>query len=305
MELSVRYIWRRFGHSFRGTEARWSATQGPFPTFFGIQDLSRRVMEFILRLDIGEARRRHAELRKEINYLEQRWRDKRADLIQKHRNSVRVQGLPPNPTAEFSRDPDLAVTVYFESEWMAVEEISSEVKRRRQLLEELEPRDAEGAQEDLQVKLKEMEEHEGELSTKNTVLRQEYQVAVGEKESVDRRLETLGVDLRRNQDAQKLRQLGSTEVNIVSDYLCPTCHQSMEKELLPEEGVAVMAVEENIALIRSQLDMYRSIREVNDNLLRDLRTRYESVRFELSEVRSSIRALKNDLVRPAASSSLV
>ena len=277
----------------------WSVTQGPLPTFFGIQDLSRRVMEFILLLDIGEARRRHAELRKEVNYLEQRWRDKRADLTQKHRNSVRVQGLPPNPTPEFCRDPDITVTVYFEGEWMSVGDMSSEVKRRRQALEALEPRNVEEAQEDLQIRLKDLEEREGEYSTTNTVLRQEYQVAIGEKESVDRRLETLQVDLRRNQDAQKLRQLGSTQVDIISDYTCPTCHQTMDKELLPEEGVAVMAIEQNIAFIRSQLDMYRSIREVNENLVRDLQTRYESVRSELSEVRSSIRALKNDLVRPA------
>ena len=73
----------------------------------------------------------------------------------------------------------------------------------------------------------------------------------------------------------------------------------MEKELLPEEGVAVMAIEENIAFVRSQLDMYRSIREIDESVLQDLRTRYESVRFELSDVRSSIRAVKNDLVRPA------
>ena len=144
-----------------------------------------------------------------------------------------------------------------------------------------------------------MEEREGELSTRNTVLRQEYQVAVGEKKSVDRRLETLEVDLRRNLDAQKLRQLGSTAVDIIADTICPTCHQPMEKELLPEDGVAVMAIEENVAFVRSQLDMYRLIKEVNEDLLQDLRTRHGSVRFELSEVRSSIRALKNDLVRPS------
>ena len=277
----------------------WSATQGPLPTFFAIQDLPRRVMEFLLRLDIGEARRRQAELRKEISYLEQRWQDKRADLIEGHRTIVRVSGLPPNPTAEFSQAPEVGVTVYFEDGWMAVEDLSSEVKRRRQALEEVVPKDAEGAKDELQLKLKEMEEREGELSARNTILRQEIQVTVGEKKSVENRLDTLEVDLRRNQDAQKLRRLGSTTVNVISDTVCPTCHQPMEKELLPEEGVAVMALEENIAFVRSQLDMYRSIKEVNEGLLRDLRTRYESVRFEISEVRSSIRALKSDLVRPS------
>ena len=35
-----------------------------------------------------------------------------------------------------------------------------------------------------------------------------------------------------------------------------------------KKGVTVMAVEENIALVRSQLQMYRSIGEINEGLLR-------------------------------------
>ena len=277
----------------------WSATQGPFPTFLRIQDLSRRVMEFVLRLDIGEARRRHAELRKEISSIEQRWRHMRTDLVQRHRTVVRVSGLPVVPTAEFSQDPVVGVSVYFEDRWMSVDDMSVEVKSRREALEAVEHKAAGAAQSDLQLKLKELEERESDLSAGNTVLRQECQVAVAEKASLDRRIEMLEVDLKRNLDTQKLQRLGSDTFGILADTRCPTCHQLMEKELLPEEVVTVMAVEENVALVRSQLDMYRSIMKVNEGVLNDLRTRYESVRLELSDIRKSIRALKNDLVRPA------
>ena len=277
----------------------WSAIQGPFPTFFGIQDLSRRVMEFVLGLDIGEARRRHAELGKEIDYLEQRWGDRRGDLVESHPNVVRVSGLPATPTVEFSQEPEVSVSVYFEDVWMSVEGLSVEVKRRREILEAVEPKEAEAAQGELQVQLGEMEERESGLSARHTVLRQEYSIAVGEKDSLDKRLEVLEIDLSRNLDAQKLQVLGSTAMNVVTEPMCPTCHQPMEGELLPEVGVPVMGVGENIALVRSQLDMYRSVMEVNEGTLRDLRTRCESIRLELSDVRSSIRAVKDDLVRPA------
>ena len=40
----------------------WSAIQGPFPTQFQIQDVARRVMEFILDLDVGRVRRELAEI---------------------------------------------------------------------------------------------------------------------------------------------------------------------------------------------------------------------------------------------------
>ena len=294
--LYLEALWPLF---FVEQKRGWSTTQGPFPTFFGIQDLSRRVMEFVLRLDIAEGRRRVAELRKEIAYLEQRWKDKRSDLITRHRTDVRVSGLPTSPTVEFSRTSEVSVSVYFENEWMSVDDLALEVKARRELLDASEPRETGAAQDELQRRLAELEENESELSAMDTVLRQEYRVASGEKDTIDRRLETLDVDLRRNLDAQKLQQMGSTTLGVVIDTMCPTCHQPMERELLPEEGGAVMAVEENIALVRSQLQMYRSIGEMNEGILGDLRTRSESVRRNLAEVRSAIRALKNDLVRPA------
>ena len=133
----------------------WSTTQGPFPTFFGIQDLSRRVMEFVLRLDIGEGRRRHAELRKEIAYLEQRWKDKRNDLVTRHRSDVRVSGLPTMPTVEFQQNSEVSVSVYFENEWMSVDNFALEVKARRELLDAAEPRETGAAQDELQRRLAE------------------------------------------------------------------------------------------------------------------------------------------------------
>ena len=294
--LYLETLWPLF---FVEQKRGWSSTQGPFPTYLAIQDLSRRVMEFVLRLDVGVARRRHAELRKEVSYVERRWRDRRTDLVQRHSTVVRVSGLPTLPTVEFSQHPEVGVSVYFENGWKSVEDLSMKLRDRRAALEAEDRKDAEAAQGELQFRLEEMEERESELSARNTVLRREYQVTVAEKASLNKKLQTLEVDLRRNLDAQKLQRLGSSALSIIADTMCPTCHQPMERELLPEEGGSVMAIEENIAFIRSQLDLYRSIMQANEATLSDLQTRCESVSIELSDVRSSIRALKNDLTRPA------
>ena len=191
------------------------------------------------------------------------------------------------------------MSVYFENEWMSVEKLAVEMKSRREALEAVNPKDGGEADDELRRQLSAWEGREADLSAGHAVLRREYQAAEAEKASLERRLETLEVDLRRNLDIQKLRGLGSTAWSAVADTTCPTCHQPIERELLPEERVSVMAVDENVAFVRSQLDMYRSIKDVNGETLSDLRSRDESVRSELSEVRSAIRALKNDLVRPA------
>ncbi len=51
----------------------WSAIQGPFPTYFRIQDVARRVMEFLLDLETARNRRKRAELRGAISDLISRW----------------------------------------------------------------------------------------------------------------------------------------------------------------------------------------------------------------------------------------
>ena len=277
----------------------WSSTQGPFPTFLRIQDLSRRVMEFVLALDIGKYRRRYAELSKEVRDLEQRWKDKRANLVEKSRTTMRVVGLPLTPTTEFAHEPRVIMCAYFEDEWISVDDLSSRMETRRDALESVEPKDVESAESDIQIQLEEREERDTELSAQNSLLRHEYQVAMIEKDTLDRRIATLEVDRRRNLDAQKLQEMGSNSLGVVTDKMCPTCHQTIANELLPEEGVVVMAVEENIAFAQTQLEMYRAMRKMTEDTLNDLRARFESVRQELAEIRRSIRALRRDLVRPA------
>ena len=148
--LYVETLWPLF---FVEQKRGWSVIQGPFPTFFGIQDLSRRVMEYVLRLDIGDARRRQAELRKEIGHVEQRWRDRRGDLVQGQRTGVRVSGLPGTPTVEFVQDPAVGVSVYFEDGWMSVGDLAVEVRSRRETLEAVEPRAGAEAQGELKLQL--------------------------------------------------------------------------------------------------------------------------------------------------------
>lgn len=295
--LYLETLWPLF---FVEQKRGWSSTQGPFPTFFRIQDLPRRVMEYVLHLDIGVARRRYAELSSEIGLLEQKWSDKRLQLVERSRGIVRVAGLPAVPTAEFALNPEPSVSAYFEDEWTSVESVASKVRQRRDALEAVEPKDTETAQTEIQSQLKEKEDRDAELSAQNSVLQHEYQVATTEKATLDRRIAALDLDLRRNLDAQKLQQLGSTTLGLVTDRTCPTCHQLVATELLPEEGVTVMAIDENIAFVRSQLDLYRAMRKTNEDVLNSLRVRFDSASQEQSDVRRSIRSLKDDLVRPSS-----
>ena len=81
----------------------WSTIQGPFPTFFRIQDVARRVMEFLLNLDVAQFRRQRTELRNSIAELNSRWVQERTKLVDAATRIGRIRGLPQQPNAEFSQ----------------------------------------------------------------------------------------------------------------------------------------------------------------------------------------------------------
>lgn len=278
----------------------WSTTQGPLPTFFRIQDLPRRVMEFILDLDAGKVRRNRAELRKQILHLEQRWRDKCEDLIGSAGSLVRVVGLPQSPSAEFSRGGDTWLSVYYRDEWVSIDTVSTNVAERAEELDKVEPTNADEAQLRVKERLVAAEDRNSDLTAQLLVLRQEHQLALAEQRSLEERVDALRVDLDRNRDAEKLQRLGSAIGIAASENACPTCHQEVSRELLPDADVQSMGLAENITFIKSQLDLYESMLVTSVGVLSGLRVRYRSIDEELSDVRAAIRGLKNDLLRPSS-----
>ena len=277
----------------------WSGIQGPFPTFFRIQELSRRVMEFLLRLDVAGVRRRQAELRKERRELEREWRDKRAELLKGIETAVRVNGLPLMPSAEFSRQAEVGVSAYHEGRWVAVGELGAEIQRRRKALDVVEPPSWEAAKVENEAQLKKHEERYAELVAQSALLGHDLQLVQTERLALEERLESLRIDLQRNLDAKKLEEFGSRIAGVISDKICPTCHQTVERDLLPEQDVVGMALDENIAFVRSQRDLYSSVQDKTVESLSSLGLRYESVQRELRDVRGAIRTLRSDLVQPS------
>ena len=295
------YLETLFPMFFVEQKRGWAITQGPLPTYLRIQDLPRRVMEFVLDLDAGKIRRRKADLRKQILHVEQRWKDKRSDLVDGAGSQVRVSGLPSVPSVEFSRGGEVRLSVFYEDEWTSLEEVSSSVLQRIEAADSIELVNADEAQLQLKGRLEAAEERNSQLTSQLALLRQDYQVALAEKQSLEKRIETLKVDLDRNLDAEKLKKLGSILGAAASHGSCPTCHQAVSRELLPEVDVKGMGIEENIAFIRSQLDLYRSMLSTSEATINNLQLRYRSLDEDLTDVRAAIRGLKNDLLRPASS----
>lgn len=281
----------------------WSAIQGPLPTMFGIQDVNRRVLEFLLDLQIGHLRRKHAELRTAVAQLQQRWKELRKEAIERGGAGTRVTTLEDEPTQEFVDDPRLNVETFSDQEWVPLEVDLDETRKELALREAQELPQTETVAAELETELSKKRSILEDLTANMEVLRQEWMASRDDVEAILQRISTLQTDLSRNQDAKKLRRLGSILGSAADEHICPTCHQHLDAELLPTVPVRAMALEENISFIKSQLDLYKASLSASRMQQGDMDRRYAAVSTQVAEIRQRIRELRQALVQPSSAPS--
>lgn len=278
----------------------WSAIQGPFPTFLGIQEVARRVIEFLLRLDAAAVRRERIELRKQASDLQSKWHSVRLMADRQSGQPFRLAGVPAGPEAEFAQVPTISAEVFHDGNWKGVELALAEESARLQDLEMSEVPTVNVAAPDLERRLDVARSREADISVATESLRAEFNAELQENRDIKTRIAALDVDLHRNQDAERLEKLGSSIGRAASQHVCPTCHQTISTELLPQISSVGMGIHENIAFIRSQLDFYRAASNGSDRRLEDLRVRYYAADAEQREIQKEIRGLRQSLTQPSA-----
>lgn len=294
------YLEAMFPLFFVEQKRGWSVTQGPFPTMFRIQDLNRRVMEFVLDLDVGKTRRQLAELRRTRNKIENDWKERRREVLRDGPSTVKVEGIPLLPSPEFAEDGILGVNVFHNGEWVSIEAAENLIDREIQEIETKELSPVSEVSDALQAQLEILEVKLGDKLAELSIANNDYKISISERNTLSARIFALKEDLVQNQDSLKLKKFGSVLGESVSYETCPTCHQGLEHELLPDARTSAMGLEENVVFIKSQLKLYEALLANAEVDLRSAVTLMKSLREEIEAVRSSIRAVKADLVRPGS-----
>lgn len=283
----------------------WSTIQGPFPTFLKIQDVARRVMEFLLDLDVGKIRRRRAELRNAISTELVRWTQRRAALEDIAQRVGRLRGIPTAPTAEFASAPELRLEILRDGEWTVIDEAVRIAATRVTELEETPIEDTEAAVPAMLERLEVVRASMDRLSAQLEALRSEANLEEQEQRALRARLESLQQDLKRNEDALKLRRLGSDLGQAAGDHVCPTCHQDVSSELLPAVEAVGMGLEENISFVKSQIELYKVGLDSANERVKDCYARFKAKDDELREVQSELRSLRQAILQPSKSPSRI
>lgn len=297
------YLETLFPMFFVEQKRGWSATQGPFPTFLRIQDVARRVMEFILNLQAGHIRRERAELRRQISSMQQQWAEQLTQLERRTGNLVRLRGVPLSPSAELAHIAELPVEVLDGDDWQSIDVVIARHAERVRELEASELPTADSAAPELEQQLSAAHARIEELSALVDGLRGEFNIQLQEQRAIELRIDLSKIDLKRNQDALRLKRFGSQIGTAAGEQICPTCHQSISNELLPEVATVGMALEENITFVKSQLELYEATHAAALDKVGDIRARYYSADGELRERQQEVRGLRQALIQPSSSPS--
>lgn len=290
------YVEQKFG---------WSSFPAAFPTYLGIRDMGRKAAEFVLALDTHENELRRERLTQQLSAIRADWTAKRDALI----GLAKVEGaalsrLPSAADTGFDELADLTVFVQIDDEQTTLAEairrlrdrISSSRRQALRTSEEIAP--------EARRELEQLTDRLSQLQAERVAKFRRRELEFAQIQSLKDRLDSLEVDLRKNKDVRKLQELGSGVTQLDVAHECPTCSQPISDVLLPQEGLGpVMSVEQNIAFLEAQRDIFRALLRQSERSAVTASNDLAGTLNLLNETSGRIRALRADLIAPGSTPS--
>lgn len=276
----------------------WSTLEPPLPTRFGIKEMHKRAVEYLLGLDAIDLAAKRLEIEEQEQAIAKQWSIVVGALRAVARSIGGMpQNIPAEPVAIWPPEIFPIIMVPKDKQWIPLDEMRERLKQRLQEIEQqVIPRVAEvvgNAESELADKQERLNDRQATLSR----LLEAYELEIDEVTGTQARLDKIKIDLQRNKDTQTLLTLGGNAASSVVQQQCPTCHQHIIDSLTPlAEGQGVMSIEENISFLEEQ---HRTFKAVLSNQKHVAEARWQQVtalRQEISDLRGEIRALKETLI---------
>lgn len=276
----------------------WSGLQSNMPTFYRIKDVEKRSIEFLAKLEAYDISSIKQKLKEEENSLKNEWKSHflTCESLVAPLNGV-LYSLPTSPTTDWPPVLSPFFEVYRDKKPLT---IHSAIKEDKTRLSQLKAEEIPTVQQAEPHLINELERSQSLLEEKEIVLRTLFEELNTEKsqlQAIKIRLVALEEDLRRNKDIRKIRDFGSNEGLAIINDCCPVCHQKIVDYLLADESFgSSMSIDENIKFIESQKEIFI---KMESNFLKIVNIKEKqllSLRNEINDIRSHIRALKQTLV---------
>lgn len=219
--------------------------------YFGIAQVKKRVMEYLLGLDTNKAEHERRVLDSQIIELKGRWKHTIKELeLTIQRFNGNLINVPDEPVIITNEQLE-AFKIMIQQR--TIEEHLQSLRSELQSMSSYSPkiRDDYDA---LHTELQSIQEKISQLQAEIIDLQERKRL---DEQSISRQrhlLNQINNDIRNNQDAKKLKGLGSTLGLKYATNRCPVCNQEIDDCLLSFE-TPIMSIDDNIAHLNAQKQM--------------------------------------------------
>lgn len=272
----------------------WSGIQATLPQSFGIRNVAKLAVEYILGLSVIENEKRRIQISEEANRIREDWRGVR-ELLKQDASQVggRLMNVPEEPVALLPDESWIAIS----NQGTGMITLDDFLVAKRSLLFDIssdKPTEIAGS-EGLEKKLDSQENVLLVVQAELSQLRSDIRAEEEELRKLRDRLEFIKADIQRNKDIRRLLGYGvETGLALIHDK-CPTCNQSIQDSLIPIES-SVMGVDENINFLETEFEAIKLLISSGEERLTFFQGRKVKKSQDVADLRTTIRDLRSDLL---------
>ncbi|MCS6123993.1 hypothetical protein [Shewanella baltica] len=306
------YLESAFSINYVEQTRGWGGILNILPTYLGIKDLSARIIEHTLDLDVQKYVKKKQALNQKKSDAERIWNVAVENLISVAKSS---NGFISNELDDkISKSTYVSNTSYLyvhnDSEQNSYKDRIEYLKSELQLLKagassrKVDEKKVVILDEQLRYHTALLAEQEKAIS----FLISDLNTSEKYMFSIEVRINDVKDSLRKYKDLVKLESIGSEEEFQLDLNKCPTCHTDIEDSLLfhvQSEQTKFLGLSDNIKYLEKQKEAFDALlagEKRNTNLKQ---MRLAEARVKLSETRQLIRAIKDSLVDTQATPSRV
>lgn len=290
----ILYIQTLFPLFFVEQNKGWSSFYSPIPGSFGIRDLSKRAFEFLLKMDVTKNTKEREELKIMKALLTNRWSTLKQEVEEL---AVAIHAELPSLPKEPTLLDEISLNVYDENKKLIsivdhIFELESTIKSK----ENYSVVKISDVTSEYEKKVKEQDFLVLQLQNEINSIRQDLYLERNNQYSMNANLKKLELDLKRNQEAEKLYKLGSNIDSTFSLSICPTCNQHVEDSLMPPEtNIQPLDLSENITFIKEQIKTLKFGIMQSQKVVQNKQSKLAVISDHLENARRELRLYKSEL----------
>ncbi len=274
----------------------WSEYLTPI-TNYGIIDVKKKIIEFLLDFKLLKNQDKAKELKIESKRIQSDWKIQVNTLV----NTIKltdfiIEGLSDKPK-ELDTINIIIKIDNTDNEYISIEEYKQNLTNR---LTEINTNNSTLSVKENQIENK--NKLDNQLSYYNNIINKyedSLNLILTEKENaidISEQIDIISNDLLSNETEKKLENMGSEENFNIANNICPTCKHSVESLLpanIPEE---IMSLDKNIEFLKGQKKLFILQKDSISKYILQLEKEQSILSREINDVSENIIALKGILI---------